>query len=187
MLYEKSIINVIIDSINGDATKLVNEPYESFRKLNIAGIRMDFSVEPSGRRSCVMNILAEGITSEYIKAWKDYAPGKFMSRDYRKDTKSKIDSLSPYYSVKFEYNGKPMKVLLRYLLELEDDTNSAAAVETFLEKYGDMKIGDRYYTVIKICKDDGDSMGWQTPETNRIPNILNYNINEAVYENDSLK
>ena len=68
MLYEKSIINVIIDSINGDATKLVNEPYESFRKLNIAGIRMDFSVEPSGSRSCVMNILAEGITSEYIKA-----------------------------------------------------------------------------------------------------------------------
>ena len=187
MLYEKSIINVIIESINGDATKLVNEPYESFRKLNIAGIRMDFSVEPSGRRSCVMNLLAEGITSEYIKAWKDYAPGKFMSQDYRKDTKSKIDSLSPYYSVKFEYNGKPMKVLLRYLLELEDKTNSTAAVETFLGKYGDMKIGDRYYTVIKICKDDYETMGWQTPETAYVPNILHYNINEAVYENDSLE
>ena len=50
-----------------------------------------------------------------------------------------------------------------------------------------MKIGDRYYTVIKICKDDYNAMGWQTPDTSRVPNILNYNINEAVYENDYLK
>jgi hypothetical protein len=158
----------------------IDYPIDSPFKLNMANIVIELSVnKTTGIREGLLNLSSMNINSEYMKIWKTYAPGKFLIRDFRKDIRDKF-GMTPYYILRYSYeknNEKnEMKVLLRNLIELEDETVTEDIKASIQKEYDDLTINNSHYAVIKMCHDDNTGHNWITTEKKNIDIIHNMYI-----------
>lgn len=166
MVYSKNIYEMIENSLKTNLSELVNiDSYADLNNINFAHVRINFS-ETNGRRDAMLCFNMHSST-EYLKIFKTYPICKFLVNDYRKDTKT-ADGKLPYFSVKFDYNTKPVIALLR---EITDE------LETY-GKYDSVVFGDRHFSVLKITEDNGT---WMSFDGYKVVDISNENTPGDIY------
>lgn len=167
-IYKKETNALIENSLKTNLSELVNvDSYNEFKNINFAFIKITLS-ESGCCRDGMINFMSTPSTPDYLKIFKTYSIGKFLIKDYRKDTKDSNGNI-PYYIVKFDYKGNPVKALLREIFEDDSDLKS---------KYSDVIVNDKRYTVIKITK---DCNSWLSDDGYRIVNIAHENTPGDIY------
>ncbi len=177
MVYDKKIIDVLSNSVKMGFSGLENVDYPSKRFfINIANIKIEL-VELNGKRDGIIHLMNQSIDIDYVKAWKSYAPGHFLCRDYKTDARDK-DGKSPYYIIKYKHGNITMKALVRYLFEIDENKGTAMDIQKMIDEYDDFEIDGRHYAVIKICNMDKWGNGWLTPETTKIDIVHSKTIDD---------
>ena len=103
------------------------------------------------------------INSEYLKEWKKSAIGKFLIKDYKSDNRDFMGNLL-YYEIYYTHNDIKYKGIIRLLNEISDPEISDADKDVLISDYGDIKIDDRYFSIIKLCFDN-DKTAWETEDS----------------------
>lgn len=103
------------------------------------------------------------INSEYLKEWKKSAIGKFLIKDYKSDNMDFMGNLL-YYEIYYTHNDIKYKGIIRLLNEISDPEISDADKDVLISDYGDIKIDDRYFSIIKLCFDN-DKTAWETEDS----------------------
>lgn len=103
------------------------------------------------------------INSEYLKEWKNSAIGKFLIKDYKSDNRDFMGNLL-YYEIYYTHNDIKYKGIIRLLNEISDPEISDADKKVLISEYGDIKIDDRYFSIIKLCFDN-DKTAWETEDS----------------------
>ena len=86
-------------------------------------------------------------------------------KDYKKDTRDFIGN-TLYHEITFVLNGEQVKVLIRLLNEITDTTLSDSEKNELIKQYGDITIDDKYFSIIKIIKDNQRN-SWASPDIYR--------------------
>ena len=92
-IYNKEIIKSLQNAINNIQFKMTTFQDYSFMMpfIQIAEIKLQLIEDSSTKERNVMLIINNtDITSEYIKEWKQTAPGKFILHDFRTDARDFI-------------------------------------------------------------------------------------------------
>lgn len=155
-IYNSSLIKSIQDVINSTRFKMTTfHEYDFMDTLNTAEILIKYTVDAStGKRSCILVINNSDISSKFVAEWYQTAGAKFSPKDYKKDRRDFIGN-TLYHELKFELNGEKIKVLVRLLDEITDPNISNSEKNDYIKNYGDITIDNKYFSVIKITKDDG--------------------------------
>ena len=97
------------------------------------------------------------------KEWKKSAIGKFLIKDYKSDNRDFMGNLL-YYEIYYTHNDIKYKGIIRLLNEISDPEISDADKDVLISDYGDIKIDDRYFSIIKLCFDN-DKTAWETEDS----------------------
>ena len=114
------------------------------------------------RNAIELIIYNTDIGSDYFKKWDTTAVGKFLIKDFKKDRRDFMNNIL-YYEVYYSFNNIKYKAIIRLLNEISDPDISEADKTLLIKEYGDIKIDDRYFSVIKVCFDD-DRTTWALPD-----------------------
>lgn len=181
-VYSEKINNILQEAIK--EAHLENFKYpDSYTIMNYADIIITL-YSSNGRRE-IYNKTISGheyrVDSQYIALFKQYAPAKFLRKDYLKDVKDENGN-TPYWILKFEYEGKSYKALLRELVELKDGSLTDAQKQALCHDYAEIE-ADKYYSVIKVTTDDEDDVpSWTTNTTFWKPDIIHTEFIDYVPE-----
>ena len=157
-LYNKDFIKSIQQAINKTKIKMTTFKDYSFMMpfIQIAEIKLQLYVNSSTNRREIMLIINNtDINSEYIKEWKTTAPGKFICNDFKNDNRDFIGN-TLYHEISFISNNIKYKAIIRLLDEITHNDLSEEDKNEYIKLYGDIKIDNTYFSIIKIYKDDGE-------------------------------
>lgn len=151
VIYSKNILKSIQNSIKEE--KFSIKPLNSLRDINaimVGEIKLKTYLIDDDKIDVMMDISNTEVNSVYIKEWKETAGGKFLSKDWKKNTVDKKGNCL-YYKLEFIYNNKHMYALIRNLYEVNDITlDSEEKIKNYIKLYGDIIIDEKYYSLIKI-------------------------------------
>lgn len=174
-IYTKEIINSMQQAINNVQFKMITFQDYSFMMplIRIADIKLQLTEDPSTNKRDVSIIINNSdITSEYIKEWRKTAPGKFIIKDFKTDARDFIgNTLYHEISYKNENNIK-YKAIVRLLNEITDTTITEDDKAEYIKLYGDIKIDNKYFSVIKIYIDN-ERYNLVSPDSIKILNDVN--------------
>lgn len=181
-VYSEKINNILKDAFK-EENHLENFAYPTgYTIMNYADIIITFYVT-NGRRD-LFHKTASGceyrVDSQYLSLFKQYAPAKFLRKDYLKDIKD-ANGNTPYWIFKFEYEGNSYRALLRELIELNDETLSDTQKQQLGHNYAELQCKDKYYTIIKVVPDNEEQM-WVTNTRMWKPDIVHTEFIDYVPE-----
>ena len=152
-VYNQKTIDMLQKAIDRDEATFERQEYGFVTKLYMAGVRIELLTNSDGRREGIMNITNYNTNNDYMVVWRTFAPGYFMTRDFRKDVRD-ADGNCPYFIVRTKLHDVPVRCIVRELFE--DNAK-------LRQQYTDQKKDGRLYTVIKICTDlDPEDDTWLT-------------------------
>lgn len=187
-LYKSEIIKDLQNSVNQGLYHI--NSYSDYDFLTYGngiysnGIRINLKVDPStGRREAELVIHDQTIGNEFMKQWRETAVGKFFIKDWRKETKDIMGNV-PYYTISYTNgNGVKMCGIIRLVIEYYMNDIPQDELEYIQSHYADIKIENRYYSVIKLWK-ESDAAG-HFCITNFGTVIMDDTDDEAAYESDA--
>lgn len=181
-IYSSSLIKSIQSVIDSTRFKMTTfNEYDFMTILNTAEILIKFYVDSStNKRNCMLVINNSDISSKFIKDWKTSAGARFSPKDYKFDRRDFIGN-TLYHELKFELNGEKIKVLVRLLNEVTDPEISKSDKDDYIKNYGDVTIDGKYFSVIKVTKDD-DIHTWGSWDMYKSRDNF---IEPEIYESDS--
>ena len=153
-IYNKKTISLLQKAVDDNVATFERQEYGFTKKVYMAGIRIELNTDGNGRRVSMLNILNNTIDNNYMAIWRTFAPGHFLSRDFKKNTLD-ADGQCPYFIVKATLNEVPVRAILRELFE--DDQKQRM-------QYTDIKKDDKFYTIIKMCLDTPPEIDKETGE-----------------------
>ena len=123
--------------------------------IKIAELKLKF-VMTDDKRDVEVFISNSDINGTYIKEWKKTAAGNFLVKDFKNDNRDFIGN-TLYHELEFFdiVTRENFKVILRLLNEITYITLSEEEKEELIKQYGEIKIDNRYFSVIKIYPNDG--------------------------------
>ncbi len=189
-LYNKDFIKSIQQAINKTQIKMTTFQDYSFMMpfIQIAEIKLQLYVDSSsGNREIMMIINNSDITSEYIKEWKTTAAGKFIYNDFTTDKRDFIGN-TLYHEISFITNNIKYKAIIRLLDEITHTDISETDKEEYIKLYGDLKIDNAYFSVIKIYIDD-NRHNIESPDTRKLlesPKEDSFEHTSFIIENNDL-
>jgi len=152
-LYSANIIAEIKQAIKDKKCKLTHinsyDDLYSGNALFSAGVRVEFKKYPNNVRDAVIITPDHNINTEYINEWKECASHKFLLKDWKKQRTDVYGKIPYYHIVYVTDNGQSISGIIRLLFELNTDMEEGEA-STYIKRYGDIKIGTDYYTIIKL-------------------------------------
>lgn len=152
-LYTTNIINEIKQAIKNKKCKFtrVNSYDELYsgNALYSAGVRVEFKKYPENKRDAVIITHDHAINTEYINEWKECSSHKFLLKDWKAERKDVYGKMPYYHIVYVNENNQSISGIIRLLFELHTDIEEGTA-STYIKQYGDIKIGQDYYTIIKL-------------------------------------
>lgn len=191
-IYNKEIIKSLQNAINKTQFNMVTFQDYSFMMpyIQIAEIKLQLFVDPStDKRQAMMIIYNSDINSEYIKEWKTTAPGKFIINDYKSDNRDFIGN-TLYHEVSYKNeNNIKYKAIVRLLNEITNTEISEEDKQEYIKLYGDIKIDNKYFSVIKIYLDDDRHNLESTDSIKLLENPKISNIHEdytSIIDNDDI-
>lgn len=158
-IYNKEIIKTLQHAINKNNFTMVTYKNYDFMKpyIQLAELKLQLceNYESTGMREVVIHIDNYDIRSEYIKEWRKTAQGKFVIRDFKYDHRDFIGN-TLYHEVSYtNENNVKYKALVRLLNEITEAGLSEEDKNEYIKLYGDIKIDNKYFSVIKVYLDDG--------------------------------
>lgn len=158
-IYNKEIIKILQHAINKNNFTMVTYKDYDFIKpyIQLAEIKLQLceNYESTGMKEVVIHIDNYDIRSDYIKEWRKTAQGKFVIRDFKYDHRDFIGN-TLYHEVSYaNENNVKFKALVRLLNEITETGLSEEDKNEYIKSYGDIKIDNKYFSVIKIYPDDG--------------------------------
>jgi hypothetical protein len=186
-LYKSEIIKDLQNAVNQGFYQL--NSYEDYDFLTYGnglysnGIRITLRVDPStGRREAELTIKDNNIGHDFISQWRDTAIGKFFIKDWKKETKDIMGNV-PYYTITYTLdNGVKMQGIIRLVVEYYMTELSEDELKEIHKKYADIKIDNRYFSVIKLWK-ASDPAGHFA--TTNFGTIITTEDDEENYESDA--
>ena len=181
-VYSEKINNILKEALKDSILENFQYP-DAYTIMNYADIVITL-YSTNGRREIFHKTISGReyrVDSQYIALFKQYAPAKFMRKDYLKDVR-KENGNTPYWILRFEYDGKQYKALLRELIELNDDTLTDTQKQSLGHDYAELEGKDCYYSIIKVTTDDEESQMWTTNTPNWKPDIIHTEFIDYVPE-----
>lgn len=168
MLYKKETNELIENSLKTKLSELERlSSYDEMNHINFAHVKIVFA-ESGGRKDAILHFINTPSNPDYLKIFKTFSIGKFLIKDYRKDVRDSSGNI-PYYSVKFDYDGNPVKALLREIIEDDSD---------LISRYSDVVVNDKHYSVLKITQDNDV---WTSDDGYKIVDISHENTPGDIY------
>lgn len=152
-IYSSNLIKSIQSVI--DSTKFqmrTFHEYDFMSTLNSADLILRFIKNSDGKNDCLLVIKNSDIPSKFINEWRETAPGKFCSKDYKQNKRDFIGN-TLYHELTFELNHEKIKVLIRLLDEISMPDITDTYKDELINKYGDITIDGKYFSIIKIMID----------------------------------
>lgn len=190
-IYNKEIIKNLQHAINKNNFTMVTFKDYSFITppyIQIAELKIQLNVNAStGEREPIIHINNSDITSAYIKEWRQTAPGKFFISDYRNDNKDFIGN-TLYHEISYiTDNNIKFKALVRLLNEITNYELTEEDKNEYIKLYGDIKIDNKYFSIIKIYPDDGRHNLESVDSKKLLDNPVSYNNEESsIIENKDI-
>ena len=190
-IYNKEIIKNLQHAINKNNFTMVTFKDYSFITppyIQIAELKIQLNVNAStGEREPIIHINNSDITSAYIKEWRQTAPGKFFISDYRNDNKDFIGN-TLYHEISYiTDNHIKFKALVRLLNEITNYELTEEDKNEYIKLYGDIKIDNKYFSIIKIYPDDGRHNLESGDSKKLLDNPVSYNNEESsIIENKDI-
>lgn len=152
-LYSANIIADIKKAIKNKKCKLTRttsyDTVYSGNALYSAGVRVEFKKYGDGKRDAIIITHDHNINTEYIQEWKECSSHKFLFKDWKREQKDVYGKMIYYHIVYINETGQSISGIIRYLYELNTDMQDGD-YETYVKRYGDIKINDDYFTIIKL-------------------------------------
>ncbi len=185
-LYDSKLIKFLQNEIDNGRIKMINvKEYTFMEPFFNSGELILRCYKNYENDKCVVLTIKEGITTDYVKYWKYETPaGKFLMSDYKHETKDFIGN-NVYYEVKYKINNIKIKALVRLLVEITDIELTSSEKEEYIEKYGDLLIDNKYFSLIKLCLDD-ENYNWGSPDIFKSSDLkikedsVNYNTENII-------
>lgn len=180
-IYSNSLIKTIQNTINSGKAKVeaYKEYNEFFGYISSMQLLMQARQYPDGKRESILNIQNSDISTAFIKEWKQTATGKFLPKDFKKDNKDFLGN-TLYHKLTLTLNNIPVRILIRLLNEVSDETISEADKQEYIKLYGDITIDGKYFSIIKI-EDIDKYDGWSSRDKWR---NLDISISDTTYESN---
>ena len=165
MVYSNNVRKLIQKIIKAGSSDIKNINYpEKYTAISVGDINIIMNPLPR-KDAFIKNIFgAENrVTSEYIKVWKQHAPGKFMIRDFMKGKMDITDETkTPYYVMVFSLDEQKYKVLLRKLVEIDEELPPHEK-KKLIDSFGDITWNEMIFSIMKISLYDEDEPNiWNT-------------------------
>lgn len=187
-LYKSEIIENLQNAVNQGFYHINSYTDYSFltygNGIYSNGIRINLKVDSStGRRDVEITIKDQSINNEFIKGWRETSIGKFFIKDWKKETKDIMGTV-PYYTISYTLpNGQQMLGIIRLLVEYYMNDVSEEERASLKKKYGDIKIENHLYSVIKLWKANDAAGHFCTTNFGTV--IMNDTDDETAYESDA--
>lgn len=155
-LYSKELIKAIQIAIQLEKYELIS--YDTYDKTILGdtnailsnGIKLLFKYNRT-KDKWDKEIVTRDVTigKKYISEWKETAIGKFLAKDWTNNVKDLFGNIIyNRFTCRLE-NGLLLHGIVRQLTELNNGLDNISDYK----KYADLKIGDFYYSVIKVWLD----------------------------------
>ena len=173
-LYKSEIIENLQNAVNQGFYHINSYTDYSFltygNGIYSNGIRINLKVDSStGRRDVEITIKDQSINNEFIKGWRE--------------TKHIMGTV-PYYTISYTLpNGQQMSGIIRLLVEYYMNDVSEEERASLKKKYGDIKIENHLYSVIKLWKANDAAGHFCTTNFGTV--IMNDTDDETAYESDA--
>ncbi len=158
MVYTIPVRNMVQEKIDSNDFSITNWSYPTNDYTFIPFPDISVNFYNNARHEAFLKIYSYAerrMTNECLSVWKQYAPGKFLIKDFMKN-RMLNETETPYFVLRFTYNGNKLKVLVRRLIE-ENSTELKPHVIAVMKKdFSDLTINGETYTLIKISNDDDD-------------------------------
>ena len=152
-VYNEKTVSEMRDALKCGKGTLERLNYDFFNglRLTMAGIRIELFIDKVTNRRMGQNVISNHtISTEYTNVWKQYAPGRFLISDYRKDIRDK-EGRCPYFIVHYKVGETALRAIIRELFE---------NAPKMREEMRDFDLDGHIYTIVKICPDDPEDDTW---------------------------
>ena len=170
-VYNEKTVAGLRDALKTGQATLERQDYETFfegLRVAMAGIRVElYTDKTTGCRTGQYVITGRNINTEYTNVWRQYAPGRFLIGDWRRDVRDR-DGLCPYFVVHYTVGTTPVRAVVRELFE---------NAPKMREEMRDFDLDGCVYSIVKICPDDPDDDSWLSG-TGKIDIIHTMHIDE---------